>query len=193
MCLASDGKEPEKGFWSPSVCFSDGSVLLRSQSLWCSGETGPRFQLLGGQTGGMCRRLSAHPGKQGVQVGSVSRPPHRLFVSWCDVTWNKLLKLFFFNCIFNCFSALSVCASGRHLKRFWHFSETLGILRLNTSSVPWGSGPKTTESSCPDDLQRQTCAGWTHLCGLFSVTRLSVLVKRWMFWVKVVPIDVYLY
>lgn len=47
---------------------SDGPVLLCGQSLWCTGETGPGVQLLGGQKRGMCWHLPAHTGKQGVQV-----------------------------------------------------------------------------------------------------------------------------
>lgn len=53
--------------WSEPVV-SDGPVLLCGQSLWCTGETGPGLQLLGGQKRGMCWHLPAHTGKQGVQV-----------------------------------------------------------------------------------------------------------------------------
>lgn len=47
---------------------SDGPLLLRSQSLRCSGEAGPRLRLLGRQERRVRRRLPADPGQQGVQV-----------------------------------------------------------------------------------------------------------------------------
>jgi len=49
---------------------SDGSVLLRGEGVWCAWEAWPQPRVLGGQAGGVCRRIPAHHCWTWTQVSS---------------------------------------------------------------------------------------------------------------------------
>jgi len=52
------------------VGVSDGSVLLCGEGVWCAWEAWPQPRVLGGQAGGVCRRLPAHHSRTWTQVSS---------------------------------------------------------------------------------------------------------------------------
>lgn len=82
-------------------CFLDGTILLCSQSFWCTGETGPWLRLLGRQERSLCWRLPAYTGKQRTQVRLFSAPYRHTNIVRPSMFQSHYLCSYYISCL-NC-------------------------------------------------------------------------------------------